>query len=206
MLFRSYVPPSNILSPEGMQAVISANPELKIIASLYNPNFEGDVYAQEFEIAEDGIIEFPRITAGYEKNDEQLWNIYNGANLYGLFAHFVHPDDVLDVKRNNGKGWTELYKEFDSLLNVVDSKFSWLRGFTISQAAQELVKYLECSIHISHSGSEIQIYAENFRPDLYCIIRTENEITGAQNCNFEKIAPDAYLLTLKKEKCSLEVN
>jgi hypothetical protein len=203
---RAYVPPSNILSPEGRQAVISANPELKIIASLYNPNFEGDVYAQEFEIAEDGIIEFPRITAGYEKNDEQLWNIYNGANLYGLFAHFVHPDDVLDVKRNNGKGWTELYKEFDSLLNVVDSKFSWLRGFTISQAAQELVKYLECTVKVVHSGNTIKIYAGNFRENIYCIMRTSKEIKSTDNCDFIKIAPDAYLLTLKKEKCSLEVN
>jgi len=129
---RAYVPPSNILSPEGRQAVIKANPDLRVIASVYNPNKEEDVYAQEFEIADDSIIEFPRITAGYENNDTQKWNIYNGANLYGLFAHFVHPDDVLDLKRNHGKGWTELYKEFDSLLNEVDAKFGWLRSFTIS--------------------------------------------------------------------------
>jgi len=203
---RAYVPPSNILSPEGRQAVIEANPDLKVIASLYNPNQEGDVYAQEFEIAYDGIIEFPRITAGYENNETQKWNIYNGANLYGLFAHFVHPDDVLDVKRNHGKGWTKLYKEFDSLLNEVDSKFGWLRGFTISQAAQELVKYLECGINIVHSGNTIEIYTENFREDIYCIMRTSKEIISAKNCIFEKIAPDSYLLTLKNEKCSLEVN
>jgi hypothetical protein len=41
--FRAYVPPSNILSPEGRQAVIEGNPDLKIIASVYLPNKEGDV-------------------------------------------------------------------------------------------------------------------------------------------------------------------
>jgi len=202
---RAYVPPSNILSPEGREAVKAANPDLKIIASLYNPNHEGDVYAQEFEIAGDGIIEFPRITAGYEKDDEKAWNIYNGINMYGLFAHFIHPDDVLDSERNNGKGWTELYKEYDSLLNEVQSKYGWLRGFTISQASLELIKYLDCNIKVGYSESNIEIYSENFRENIYCIMRTDKQILGSENCDFEKISDTAYLLTLKKEICSLKV-
>ncbi len=46
--------------------------------------------------------------------------------------------------REMAKSWTELSKEFVSMVGEVQSKYGWLRGFTISSASQELVKYIEC--------------------------------------------------------------
>jgi len=194
---RAYVPPSNILSEEGRRALTGANPDLKIIASVYLPNLEGDVYVQEFEIGDGEILEIPRLVAGYEKTDDDMWLIYNGANLPGVFTHFIHPDDILDSERSHGKSWTELHKEFESMVKEVSKKYSWLRGFTISSAGQELKKYLDCTPIIDYSDNSIDIYTENFREDIYCIMRTEDRITDALNCEYKKIAEDAYLLTLK---------
>jgi len=194
---RAYVPPSNILSEEGRRAIAVANPDLGIISSVYLTNLEDDVYSQEFELGDDGILEFPRLTSGYEKNDEIMWLIYNGVNLPGVFIHFVHPDDILDPERSHGKSWTELYKEFESMVKEVSEKYSWLRGLTISSAGQELIKYLDCMPIMDYSDNSIDIYTENFREDIYCIMRTEDRITGALNCEYKKIAEGAYLLTLK---------
>ena len=202
---KAYVPPSNILSPEGRKAVIGANPDLKIISSVYSQNKEGDAYVQEFSIADDGIIEFPRISAGYEKSDETMWIIYNGINLYGLFAHFIHPDDVLDPERNNGKSWTRLSKEFNLMIEEVNQSYGWLRSFTISSASQELVKYLECMPQVEYKNNIITIYTDNFRPDIYCIIRTKSKITESEKCDYLKISDDAYLLALKDATCSLKL-
>jgi hypothetical protein len=203
---RAYVPPSNILSPEGREAVLAANPELKIIASVYHPNYEGDVYDQEFEVAEDGIIEFPRITSGYVMEEKKLWNIYNGANLYGVISHFIHPDDILDPERNEGKTWTVLSEEFSELIAEVDLKYGWLRSFTISTASQELVKYLECKPYIEYGDGIVNIYIDNYRSDVYCMLRTEKEITESQDCQYEKIGDTAYLLTINSETCTLSFN
>jgi hypothetical protein len=203
--FKAYVPPSNILSPEGRKAIIEANPDLKIISSVYLSNKEGDVYTQEFSIADDGIIEFPRISAGYENTDETMWSIYNGINLYGLFAHFVHPDDVLDPERNGGKSWTQLSKEFVSIVGEIDKNYNWLRSFTISPASQELVKYLECKPQIEYKDNIITIYTENFRPDIYCIMRTKGRIIDTEKCDYLKISNDAYLLTLKDAICKIKL-
>jgi Uncharacterized protein conserved in bacteria len=203
--FKAYVPPSNILSPEGRKAVIEANPDLKIIASVYLPNKEQDAYVQELSIADDGIIEFPRISAGYEKKDETMWSIYNGVNLYGLFAHFVHPDDVLNPDRNGGKSWDQLSKEFTSMVGEVNQSYGWLRSFTISSASQELVKYLECKPQIEYKNDAITIYTENFRPDIYCIMRTKSKIIKSEKCDYLKISDDAYLLTLKDAICNLKL-
>lgn len=203
--FKAYVPPSNILSPEGRKAIIEANPELKIISSVYLPNKEGDSYAQELSIADDGIIEFPRISAGYENTGETMWSIYNGVNLYGLFAHFIHPDDVLDPTRNGGKSWTQLSKEFVSIIGEVNQNYGWLRSFTISPASQELVKYLECKPQIEYKNDTIMIYTENFRPDIYCIMRTKGKIIDSEKCDYLKISNDAYLLTLKDAICKIKL-
>ena len=57
-----YVPPSNILSAEGRALLAKDYPNIKVIASSY---FSEDfVYEQEFEVADDGIVEEPRITSG----------------------------------------------------------------------------------------------------------------------------------------------
>jgi hypothetical protein len=202
---RSYVPPSNILSPDGREAVKQANPHLLVIASVYYDNLEGDVYSQEFEIADDGIIEFPRITSGYLKSDEIMWSIYNGINLYGVFSHFIHPDDVLDIERSSGIGWTEMMEEFDALIGEVMNKYKWLRKFTISSAAYELQKYIECKPYVEYTGNLINIYTDNYRKDIYCIFRTEKQIKSAQNCDYKKISDTAYLLELKDNVCSLKV-
>ena len=194
---RAYVPPSNILSEEGRRAITGADPDLGIISSVYLINAEGDAYTQEFELGDGGILEIPRLTSGYEKTDENMWLIYNGANLPGVFTHFIHPDDILDPERSHGKSWTELHKEFESMAKEVSKKYSWLRGFTISSAGQELIKYLDCEPIIDYSDDSIDIYIKNFREDIYCIMRTEDRITDVLNCEYKKIAEDAYLLTLK---------
>jgi hypothetical protein len=178
---------------------------LKIISSIYLPNKQGDAYVQELSIASDGIIEFPRISAGYEKKDETMWSIYNGVNLYGIVTHFVHPDDVINPDRNGGKNWEQLSKEFDSMVGEVNRKYGWLRSFTISSASQELVKYLECKPRIEYRDDTITIYTENFRPDIYCIMRTKNKIIESEKCDYLKISEDAYLLTLKDAICNLKL-
>ncbi|MCL5073525.1 MAG: DUF2194 domain-containing protein [Actinobacteria bacterium] len=202
---KAYVPPSNILSPEGRKAVLEANPDLKIIASIYLPNKENDVYSQELSIAEDKIIEFPRFSAGYEKTGENMWIIYNAVNMYGLFVHFVHPDDVLDPERNGNKSWEQLAKEFSSMTGEINQSYGWLRSFTISPASQELVKYLECEPLIDYKGNDITIYTKNYRPDVYCIMRTNKRIAGSDRCSYTWIADNAYLLTLKDSICRLKL-
>lgn len=56
---RSYVPPSNYPSAEGRRAVVQALPELTVISGIYTneEEEEGDVYVQDFTIAQDGVAE-----------------------------------------------------------------------------------------------------------------------------------------------------
>lgn len=84
-----YVPPSNILSEEGRRLLHDEFPQIKVIASLY---LEGQIeYAQEFEVAEDGVIEFPRVISGALLDQYMRWDALNALNLYYVNSHFMHP-------------------------------------------------------------------------------------------------------------------
>jgi len=202
---RAYVPPSNILSDQGRSAVVGAVEDLEVIASVYLPNKEGDVYQQEFEIAPDGIIEFPRISSGYHHETEVMWSIFNGLNTHGIFSHFIHPDDLLDTGRSRGLSWSKLSEEFEMILTEVDEGFSWLRSYSISEAALELTKYLQIHPRIEYRGADINIYCENFRPDAYFIMRCDRAIIETENIEHKTISEDAYLLTLTRAYGSIRL-
>ncbi|PAB57750.1 DUF2194 domain-containing protein [Anaeromicrobium sediminis] len=198
--FRTYVPPSNILSPEGRRAIKKGMPHLKIISGLYLKNYTGDVYEQEFEISEDGIIEFPRLTYGYTKRADELWTIYNGVSLFGVFSHFIHPDDILDTHRSDGKSWSELSKEFEEIQEEIYKKYGWLRANTTSEAGINLIKYEEADPYIKYGENEIEIYCNNFRPNMYFILRTNKAIKKFENCKVQNIDEGIYLIQLEDSK------
>ena len=105
--FRVYVPPSNILSDEGRKMLAEEFPDLVAVASLYLP---GDVaYIQEFEVAEDGIVETPRIISGYIFEPDVYVAALSELNFHLVNTHFQHPDDVLDKDRGAKLGWEEMY-------------------------------------------------------------------------------------------------
>jgi hypothetical protein len=66
-----------------------------------------------------------------------------------------------------------------------------------------MVKYLECKPNMEYGDRTVNIYTENFRNDIYCILKTEKEIILNQGCEYEKIGESSYLLTLKDDTCSL---
>ncbi|WP_432402843.1 DUF2194 domain-containing protein [Wukongibacter sp. M2B1] len=201
--FRVYVPPSNILYPEGREALLKADAEIKIISSLYNNSYDQDEYKQEFEISDDGIIEFPRLTSGYTYTSEKEWVILNGVTSHGVFSHFIHPDDILDYHRNDGKGWSELLKEYDELNKKVFDNYRWLRGMTATEGANEMLKYLLAEPRFEKKDTYLKIYTNNYFDKIYFILRTEKEIESVENCNIEEIDKNIYLIESYDSICKI---
>ena len=191
-----YVPPSNMLSPAGRQALREAMPDLKIIASLYgyNEEFEGGAFIQEFEIGEDGLIDLPRLTYGYENSQINNWAVFNGVSSLGVYSHFIHPDDVDDPERNNHKTWQQLYLEFDRLQKTILDKYRWLRSMTASEAGAAVEKYLDCKVSIEHSENAIMVRCNRFPSEFYFILRTAKKVTVSKYCSAFKIDEGVYLI------------
>lgn len=189
----TYVPPSNVLSEEGRQALINSWPELTTISSLYVEDITNRSYIQEFEVAEDGIIEMPRISSGYDRNTSDDWAIANTLTSIGVFSHFVHPDDVISTDRSGGS-WAEMYNEFDRFMKDIHHTYPWLRAMNASEAAMAIASTLQTTSTIEKSNNIVKGSIENYMNEQHFILRTDKKIGRLDNCEVTKIDDGTYLI------------
>lgn len=189
-----YVPPSNTLGEAARKVIKQGLPQLDTISSLYYSILDEGSYVQEYKIAEDGILEFPRLSYGYFFDDYTKWSIINGINLSGVFSHFVHPDDVLDIERNNNMSWDELAQSFESMNDMVYENYSWLRSMTISQADSEVRKNLTGRIRTEYGKDQISGYINGLSGEYYFILRTNKKPYSEKNCTLEMIDEGVFLV------------
>jgi hypothetical protein len=203
--FKSYVPPSNILSPEGRAALKEAMPDLKMISSLYIGSYaKSDSYIQEYGMGPDGILNMPRISADYLRDKDMDWDILNAVSFLGVFSHFVHPDNLLFAE-NKGIHWRDMYKEFESLMKEVYEKYGWLRSCTGSQSAEYYEDFLQMDYRIKLEGDQLQIACWGFSDESYFILRTPRKVTEAKGCEIQSIDENIYLLKIHSPEVTLSL-
>lgn len=201
----SYVPPSNVLEPSGRQALMNSWPELSVISSLYDIDPDNRAYVQEYEIAEDGIVEMPRITSGYFDDPYMVWMEANAITSLGMFSHFLHPDDLIDVERNNNSSWKKLYEDFGSMLQRLDQTYPWMRSMVSNEAALDMAKVLKMDIARTYSDKSIQVKTTMDDFTQYFILRTDKKIGRQTNCFVKKIDANTYLVTADHADFTIEL-
>lgn len=202
----NYVPPSNVLSPEGRKALTEAWPELRSISSVYSEDTAKLSYVQEFEVAEDGVVELPRITSGFKEDEFMEWAMSNAVSSIGVFSHFVHPDDILDRERSFPYTWEELYEMFTDYMEFTDNKYGWLRSMTASEASMELERYEMSEPHFVHQPGKIQGYINQFTGGkMYYFLRSDKKIRKQVNCRAQRIDDETYLVEVDHSTFTIEL-
>lgn len=192
-----YVPPSNITSNEGINAIKEANKDLKIISASYDAGQESESYVQEVEIDKNGIYNLPRLTYEFEYTEESKWDILGGVNLMGYVSHFVHPDDILDENRSNGNTWSELGEEYYDMNRDIYHNYPWLTATTATEAANKLEVYQNTNVSFEEGEGYINIYCDNFIGEVSLILKTNKRIGELENCRVTNIGEGAYLVNAK---------
>lgn len=200
---RVYVPPSNIISPDGRTALLNAVPSIKIISSISSKEVDDDQYEQEFEKSADGILEMPRLSSGYNK-EFSLWVAFNSITLMGVFSHFIHPDDVMDDERGENKSWAELYKQYDGIMSEIHSNFHWLKPMTASQGGNILSKVSDCKFDFVKTSTGMKGICNKEYNDNYFVLRSTKKVSPVENCTIIKIDNGIYLINASKS--SFEIN
>lgn len=202
--FQTYVPPSNYLSETGRAAVVEALPDLKVISGVYTKEgSEGDVYVQDFEIAEDGVAEFPRITSGMLESDYDDFIALNGCGLYGVYSHFIHPDDILDEERSGGHNWQELLDNYCDRLNLINERYNGLRALTASTAADALKIAYNAEVSYTVMKDRIVGKVYDFYGETEIYLKSERKPKSAsEGCTITPITnvydTDYYLVKVTK--------
>ncbi|MCK1996398.1 DUF2194 domain-containing protein [Psychrobacillus psychrodurans] len=201
----SYVPPSNVLSPEGREAMKKAWSDLTVISSLYGEDETGLAYVQEFEIAEDGIIEMPRVTSGYFETEYNRWAEANTMTGVGVFSHFVHPDDVISSDRSNNMSWEENYKLYDKYMSRVHKTYPWVRALPATEASLDMATNLHTQVSWKNNENSIEGKISNYKSKTSYILRSERKIGRLHNCTVKKIDDSTYLVTANDSKFKIEL-
>ncbi len=200
----TYVPPSNYLSQEGRQAVVEALPDLQVISGVYTmEGEEGSVYVQDYTVAEDGIVEFPRATSGMLEDPFDDFTAMNIAGLYGVYSHFIHPDDILDEERSGGKDWQTLFSDFCDKLNLINEYFEGFRPFTAVEAAQAVRVAEQVEVAFTVENGRMSGSCNGFTGEAWCYLRTDKipEVDN-ESCQITRVCSDyqgAYYLVQIKE-------
>ena len=164
-----YVPPSNILSEEARHMLAEDFPQIKAIASIY---FEGDVeYIQEFEVAEDGIVETPRVISGLIIDSFMEISALSELNLHYVNSHFQHPDDVLDVDRGAEAGWEAMKNRLGEYLDWLYTSAPDIRNLTASEMAGAVQRYYYLNVEQEVTEDEIILELTNFQDEAFLFLR-----------------------------------
>lgn len=204
-----YVPPSNILKEEGKAALVKNYPDLNVISSIFYGDERGS-YASE--IGRDKIIpklfNFPRFSSGFYYEKDDMWSLFNAIAVYGYWAHFVHPDDVISDDRGKDKTWNELKQEFDKVIGEVQANLPHLESIKTSELTQRYLNIEDLKIQSEKKENKIYIGMENYREPFHMTIRIKNNvITKISSGTFKEVydTEDSKIYLLHVESPDLVV-
>lgn len=200
-----YVPPSNVLSEEGRKLLGEKFPEIRSIASNY---FSGEfAYVQEFETAEDGIVEQPRIISGAVIDDYMQMAALSELNMHFVNSHFMHPDDLLDEDRGAALGWEKLKKLLDEYMTWLNESAEELRNLTGSELAGAVQRYGALTVDKEITEKEIRLHLGHLYDEAYLMVRINEgkpgEVTGGELVN---ITGNLYLLRAEESEVVIARN
>ena len=188
----TYVPPSNLLSDEGREMLVKSGVPLKVISPLYTGAIGEDVECfTNFEIAADGMVNFPRITFGMMYTDNVKWEITNGSG-FGVFSHFLHPDDIIDEERGGNFPFDSLMKTYTQMFEDIASKYPYMTGMTASDAAMSLVNMKNSRFDIKRDGNNFNYTVENYQPGLKFLMFSQETVINNSGCNVSQVSDHWY--------------
>lgn len=191
----AYVPPSNILSPEGKAAVKNVFTDIKVYSSLWEGLATAKEYFQNFQLNSDGTSEIPRASSGYAPSQEEIWEAYNVLNYNGVFSHFVHPDEIFYEESEN-LTWAIMKQGMTDLLSELQNRFGWLEPVTATEGYEKMKDYFQMDYRLTRSEDGIKINAWDFHQPLTFILRTDKKIGSVTGGSAQRVQANAYVLTV----------
>lgn len=107
----TYVPPSNYIDRIGLKQLKKGMPSINFMCSIYiGDKVNGGNREFDFDPYEPELFDFPRISSGFYVDDDLKYTMYSMYIFTGIWSHFLHPDDIYDIR---GKNHVLLDKSYD---------------------------------------------------------------------------------------------
>lgn len=204
--FQVYVPPSNIISEDGIAALREALPDIRVIASSYLP---GEcAYAQEFGVRGDGIIETPRITSGAIMDDYMYLIAFSELNFHYLQSHFMHPDDVLDEDRGASLGWAAMHENLEEYMEYIYQSAPNIKDVTGSGMADAVENFAMLSVDREETENGLSLDLGGFATEasfMLCINDDTKRVETVHGADIEQLTRRIYILHAKDSHVEIQL-
>lgn len=203
-----YVPPSNLLSEDGRQMLISCFDEITTLSGIYLPDDVLDFsLLQEYTVDETGIVDQPRIISGCDIDEFMTMGAFSELNMHYINNHFTHPDDALDPERGAELGWKELRIRFDRFLNWLYQSAPDLRNFTGSEFSAAVQRYAAVAPGVRMQENQMILSIQNFYDDAQFLVRFNAKepgtVTGGK---LTHLTGKLYLLQADRETVTVALH
>lgn len=205
--FCVYVPPSNIISKDGIKALTEADSEIKIIASIFIEDAKEVAYEQEFGVDENGIINTPRITSGCIIDDYQMLVAISELNFQFVQSHFTHPDDTMDEDRGAQMGWEYMSSSLEKYISWIYESAPNIRNVTGSGMGRAVEVYDKLTMTREYTDEGLKLKLGGFSGEASFLMRILDgrTIKSVSGGSFEHISGCVYLITAKSDEVMIYV-
>lgn len=193
-----YVPPSNVLSDEGLSVIENDCPEIRCIASTYldGPN----VYTTEFGIDDRGIVDTPRIVSGGVRDNYLRMAAFSELNFHLAATHFMHPDDCLDPDRGADLGWKSLLNTVDEYMTWIDTSAPGIRHLNGTPLAGAVQRWSSVSISQKRLDDVLKLHVDNLHDTAYLMLRVQDgRIPVSTQADISHLGGQLYLVAMTAE-------
>lgn len=206
----SYVAPSNLLPASGKKAIVEIFNKIKAFCGIFYGEDEPGLLLQEVGRDPDfnEIYALPRMSSGFFYTDTIVWQIFNAIGAYGYLSHFIHPDDIMDKERGNGKSWEALKTEFEKIFLTVNNNYPVLKPQIQSEMTYDYSLIENIDVEYEKKGNEVYINIKNFRGQFYSHFKVRNKkIIKILGGDFKFISESEnqsfYIITVKEPQVKI---
>lgn len=191
----SYIPPMNVYDQDGALALSEACPTIgTLCGNFWGPVDKGCGREFGFEKWNRKLFCLPRVTSGYTMDVSLKWKMLASIYELGVWTHFIHPDDILDVPSDNGvakycrnpqtrpwRGSNGLRTELERMLDFVHTTFPSLTFDTASDAAAKILEHLNNNFRCRFVAGQVVLDSEHLCQVLVSTREPDREIASIDN-------------------------
>ena len=191
-----YVPPSNILSPTGRQALVEGALGIRVIASIYFDSLSHIEWVQEFGVDDDGVVNTPRVISGGQIDDYMQLCALSELNLHFVNSHFMHPDDMLDPDRGAEEGWQSAYDNLNSYMDWLYGSAPQIRNLTGSEMGAAVQRWYDAAVTTDSSDDALTLMLEGLHDEAYLFVRSHDALVcgEVEGGSVEQLDGSLYLV------------
>ena len=136
-------------------------------------------------------------------SDYEKLSYLSALGLYGVFSHFIHPDDLFDEERGRGQTWDVLFDSYSEMIGEIHASYPFLRSLSVSEAADALFVCQEATPSLDYQEDAIYGSVEHFYGEVFFYLKTDkNPVSVDKSCSIQPIDPENsslyYLVTVNE--------